>query len=672
MSGFAVYNSPNMLSLNNLSKSYAQRVLFSHVTFNIDVRDRMALLGANGSGKSTLLGIVAGEVSSDEGSITRRKGLTVGYLKQESCNSSQQCLLSEVTSAAATVNTLEHRIGIVQDALSGNPDADTQAQLMVELGDLQHRFEAAHGYNVEQEAGVILCGLGFRESDFDRPMSDFSGGWRMRAELAKILLQNPDLLLLDEPTNHLDLETQIWFEEYVKAYQGAVLLTSHDRAFLNRVVNRVLALDHSKLSVYTGNYDDYVEARQQEMEILEATARRQSLKIGQEEHFINRFRYKATKASQVQSRIKKLDKIKRVEVPRLARKISFHFPPPPHSGTDIIMLSHVQKSYGENVVYGDLNLQLRRGDRVAIVGPNGAGKTTLLKILAGVLPFDGGERKLGHAVTHAYYAQHQLELLEPNNTVLAELRTAAPSGIEDMALRTILGGFLFSGDDVFKQVSVLSGGEKARLALAKMLTQPANFLLMDEPTNHLDIASREMLSDALEAYSGTLCFITHDRTLIRQIATTIIDVNGGQISVFPGDYDTYQYHKEMLAEESFQAVSSAPQLTASVSNSRQKRAMSGELRNDYYAKSTPLNKRIEKLEADLANVEAEIKYMEDCFARPEHYEDSQEVVGSIEHHRELKARAGELTAEWEKLATEAESLREAFETALNRLDSGGQ
>ncbi|MCL2281160.1 MAG: ABC-F family ATP-binding cassette domain-containing protein [Dehalococcoidia bacterium] len=660
-----------MFSLNNISKAYAQRVLFSQVTFNIGARDCLALLGANGSGKSTLLGIIAGEISSDEGSVTGRKGLTIGYLKQESCKGSDNSLLLAVTESAAAINILEHRIRVVQETMSDNLDTETQTQLMAELGDLQHRFEAADGYNVEQEARVILCGLGFREADFNRPMSDFSGGWRMRAELAKILLQNPDLLLLDEPTNHLDLETQIWFEEYVKAYQGAVLLTSHDRAFLNRVVNRILAFDHGKLSVYSGNYDDYVEARQQEVEILEATARRQSLKIGQEEHFINRFRYKATKAAQAQSRIKKLDKINRIEVPRMARKISFHFPPPPHSGADVIMLNHVDKAYGEKVVYRDVNLLLRRGDRVALVGPNGAGKTTLLKILAGVLPFERGERKLGHTVVYAYYAQHQLELLEPNNSVLAELRRVALPNTEDVTLRTILGGFLFSGDDVFKQVSVLSGGEKARLALAKMLAQPANFLLMDEPTNHLDIASREMLTDALEAYCGTLCFITHDRTLIRQIANTIIEVKDGQLSVFPGDYDTYLYHKEMLGEDTSQAFSSVSQLPAVTTSSRQKRVMSGELRNDYYAKSTPLNKRIEKIETELACIESEIKHLEACFASPEHYKDSQEVVASIERHRELKVRAGELMANWEKLASETESLRMAFEIALNRLEDSG-
>ena len=660
-----------MLSLNNISKSYAQRVLFSQVSLNIGARDRLALLGTNGSGKSTLLEIIAGELAPDSGTITRRKGLTVGYLRQESRAGSNRTLLKEVTSAAGLINQLGHRIQIIQEELAEGADGVTQAMLLAELGDLQHRFEAVGGYDVEQEARIILCGLGFRESDYERPLSDFSGGWRMRAELTKILLQNPDLLLLDEPTNHLDLETQLWFEEYLRTYQGAVLLTSHDRAFLNRVVSKVLAIDSGRVSVYTGNYDSYVEARQQELEVLEATAKRQSIKIEQEERFINRFRAKNTKATQVQSRLKKLEKLERIEVPRLAKKIRFSFPEPPHSGSDVIMLNHVSKSYGANTVYRDLNLLLRRGDRVALVGPNGAGKTTLLKILAGVLTFEQGERRLGHAVITAYYAQHQLELLESHNTALAELRGIAPPDTEDVRLRAILGGFLFSGDNAYKEVSILSGGEKARLALAKMLTQPANFLLMDEPTNHLDIASREVLTDALETYCGTLCFITHDRTLIRQIATSIIEVKAGRINVYQGDYDSYLYHKSVLPPENEDAgcclapVKNAP---AAAPGSRQKRALSGELRSDYYEKSTPLKKHIEKIEAELSRIESEIKELEKRFARPEHYKDSQEVVASIDRHKELKAQADGLTENWEALSAEADRLHSEFETALSRLE----
>ena len=660
-----------MLSLNNLSKSYGQRLLFSQVTFNIGARDRLALLGANGSGKSTLLEIIAGVIVPDSGTITRRKGLTVGYLSQESGTGSHKGLLREITSAAGPINQLGHRIEVIQEELAITSDGETQNILLTELGELQHRFEAAGGYDVEQEARIILCGLGFRETDYDRPLSDFSGGWRMRAELAKILLQNPDLLLLDEPTNHLDLETQLWFEEYLKAYHGAVLLTSHDRAFLNRVVTKVLAIQGGKVVLYHGNYDKYIETRQQELEVLESTAKRQSVKIEQEERFINRFRSKNTKATQVQSRIKKLEKLERIVVPRLAKKIKFHFPDPPHSDIDVLTLVNISKSYGTNMIYRDLNLRLGRGEKVAIVGPNGAGKTTLLKILAGVLPFEKGERRLGHGVVSAYYSQHQLEILEANKTALAELRSVTPPDTEDARLRAILGGFLFSGDDAFKEVSVLSGGEKARLALAKMLTQSANLLLMDEPTNHLDIPSREVLTDALESYHGTLCFVTHDRTLIRQIATTIIDVSAGKISLYQGDYDSYLYHKAMASPGPETGATSLPRAknpVVPIPGARQKRVLSGELRSEYYEKSTPLKKSIERIEKELSSAEIEIKELESLFAQPEHYKDSKEVVASIERHRELKVRAEELTETWGELSSEADRLRVEFETALGRIE----
>ncbi len=660
-----------MLSLNNLSKSYGKRLLFSQVTFNIGARDRLALLGANGSGKSTLLEIIAGIIAPDSGTITRRRGLTVGYLSQESGTGTYRGLLHEITSAAGPINQLGHRIEVIQEELSGTSDEETQGILLVELGELQHRFEAAGGYDVEQEARVILCGLGFRESDYEKPLSDFSGGWRMRAELAKILLQNPDLLLLDEPTNHLDLETQLWFEEYLKNYQGAVLLTSHDRAFLNRVVNKVLAIQSGKLVLYHGNYDKYIETRQQELEILESTAKRQSVKIEQEERFINRFRSKNTKATQVQSRIKKLEKLERIDVPRLAKKIKFHFPEPPHSDMDVLTLINISKSYGPNTIYRDLNLRLGRGEKVAIVGPNGAGKTTLLKILAGVLPFEKGERRLGHGVITAYYSQHQLELLEPNKTALNELRSVAPPDTEDVKLRAILGGFLFSGDDAFKEVSVLSGGEKARLALAKMLTQPANLLLMDEPTNHLDIPSREVLTDALESYRGTMCFVTHDRTLIRQIATSIVDVSVGRINVYQGDYDSYLYHKSLTSagdESSAKRPPTPKNPVVTAPAGRQKRALLGELRSEYYEKSTPLKKRIDKIEGELFSAENEIKELEKLFAQPEHYKDSKDVVISIERHRDLKVRAEELAETWGELSSEVERLRLDFEAALGRIE----
>ncbi|XUW99589.1 MAG: ABC-F family ATP-binding cassette domain-containing protein [Dehalogenimonas sp.] len=640
------------------------------MTFHIGARDRTALLGPNGTGKTTLFSLIADENPPDGGTITRPKDITIGYLKQEIDNRSVKPLLEEVAASAIHTAKLEHRITVLQEEIAENPDEEELEPLLNELGDLQHRFETSGGYDVEHEARVILTGLGFKESDFFKPMSAFSGGWIMRAELGKILLQNPDLLLLDEPTNHLDLETQLWFEDYLTNYHGAVLLTSHDRAFLNRVVRRVVSLENGRAKVYAGNHDAFVLARQREIEGLEAAAGRQAVKIEKETRFIERFRYKNTKAKQVQSRIKALDKLQRVEVPRLLKKIKFSFPEPPHSGEEVITLRHLGKAYGENVVYKDLNLSLRRGDRVALIGPNGAGKSTLLKILAGVLAFDKGERHPGYNTVSAYYAQHQLDLLDSNNTVLRELNLVAPLETEQR-LRAILGGFLFTGDDVQKKVGVLSGGEKARLAIAKMLTQPANLLLMDEPTNHLDIASREVLADALESYNGTLCFITHDRTLISQTANKIIDVRNGLVSVYPGTYDEYVYHME--SNSSISTTGSPPPerhllSTEPAVDPRRRRAAAGEIRNEFNRKLTPVRNRITQIEEELEQDESELAGIEMEFAKPEAYGNSQAVVARIERHKTLKANVQERTSEWENLIREEEQLRTSLNNALAALD----
>jgi ATP-binding cassette subfamily F protein 3 len=661
-----------MLSVTNLAKSFGEQLLFSGMTFNVGSRDRIAVIGPNGSGKTTLFEIIVGNVSADSGSISMRKDITIGYAKQEITPDCHEKLLEHVSHASTHIAGLEHRIKVLQAALADKSEDEDSAELLSELGELQHKYEAAGGYNVEHEAEVILSGLGFKIKDFTRPLSEFSGGWLMRVTLAKLLVLNPDMLLLDEPTNHLDLDSCIWFEDYLKSYQGAVMVTSHDRAFLNRVSKKIIAIEKDDVIFYHGNYDEFVEARKQDMLILEATAKRQDIRIKKEMRFIDRFRYKATKATQVQSRLKAVAKIERVSVPRNTEKIHFSFPDPPRSGDEVINLNHIYKAYAGNAVYSDLNLTLRRNDRVALVGSNGAGKTTLLKIMAGVLPFDGGERKLGHNVNTAYYAQYQLELLNPENSVLEEIRGVAQDEPEQK-LRALLGAFLFSGGDAFKKVAVLSGGEKSRLSIAKMLIRPANFLLMDEPTNHLDINSREMLTDALDAYHGTLCFITHDRTVIREIANKIVEIRDGAPVVYQGNYDEYLDWKERAAQPP-SGPSQTKKSTISADMSprdvqRQRKIAEGELRNNYFKVSSPLKKRVAEIETELAALEVEFQSLENYFANPEAYGDTADITTKTKRHYELKNAISRLADEWAQLSNTSEQKSREFEEAKKALEA---
>jgi len=659
-----------MLNVTGISKSYSDQELFSEVSFNVGMSDRIAVIGRNGTGKTTLFEIIAGNIMPDSGSISLRRDTAIGYLRQDIQTSSGRTLLEYVSSSSHVISDLAHKIRLIQEDLAEEKDKETVTGLLKELGELQHLYEAKGGYDSEHEAKIVLSGLGFAESDFGRALSEFSGGWQTRIELARLLFLNPDILLLDEPTNYLDLETQRWFENYLKRYHGAVLVTSHDRTFLNNVASKILSIEDDGVIFYRGNYDNYVLAREKDIKTQKAAARRQEFKISHQMRFIERFRAKNTRASQVQSRIKQLKKMERVTVPRSTKKIQFNFPEPPRSGRVVIELKHVDKSYGQHVVYRDLNLALERGDRTAIVGINGAGKTTLLRMLAGVLPFESGQRIIGHNVTTAYFAQYYIESLNPHSSIIAELRSATPDEPEQR-LRGLLGAFLFSGDDVTKNISVLSGGEKTRVAIARMLIKPANFLLLDEPTNHLDIPSREILTDALNAYKGTLCFITHDRMLIKEIANKIIEVRDGRITVFLGSYDDYLQQSAasyaVTNTEENRSHGRQPHGLSTAVQKRQRKALEARLRNEYYRVISPINQRIAAIEQEVTVITERIKEIETIMADPTHYEDPQNIVAVNREYAVLREKVVRLTTEWDSLTVKAERLQLEYHRAQEDL-----
>src|ERR1700723_375225 len=538
-----------MIQLSSAGKRFGHKLLFENADWLITSHDRVGLVGANGTGKTTLMKVLAGLDTLDYGALTIAKGTTAGYLPQDGLSLSGRTVFAECMSVFDELRNMERELETLTHSISELDHSSPEyANVADRYHGLEHEFRTRNGYAMEAEVGRVLMGLGFGKQDWERQTEEFSGGWQMRLALAKLLLQKPNLLLLDEPTNHLDLEARNWLEEYLHDYPHAFILISHDRYFLDVTVNKIAELWNKRMWFYTGNYDKFLAQKTRRNEQLQADYRNQRDRIEQLEVFINRFRYQATKAKQVQSRIKELEKIERIEVPPEEKTIHFSFPQPKPSGRIVAEFEDVAKVYakpdgGEKEVFRDVSFLIERGDRIALVGVNGAGKSTLIKLLAGTERTTRGEFRLGHNVQADYFAQDQYKELDADARMIDDLGNASP-GSSQTELRSLLGCFLFSEDDVFKKIGVLSGGERGRYALLRLLLHPANFLLLDEPTNHLDLRAKDVLLDALMDYTGTVVFVSHDRYFIDKLATRVFEIGYGKVEVYPGNYEDYLWRKQ--------------------------------------------------------------------------------------------------------------------------------
>lgn len=663
---------------DKISKSFGGRVLYSNATLQLNAGERWALVGPNGAGKTTLLKIIMGLESADEGTITFAKDATLGYLEQETELMGDRTALNEVIESAHEIKQWERKVNDLSIKIAETPEGATLNKYLEDYAHAMERFERLGGYELESRARQILAGLGFPVEDFDKPAKEFSGGWQMRISLSKLLLRRPDVLLLDEPTNHLDLESVQWLERFLSSYDGTVLLVSHDRSFMDACVTHVAALENRMLVTYTGNYSGYLHQREENLEQLRAKRAAQERDIAHMETFIERFRYKPTKAKQVQERVAKVEKIREelVVLPEQSHHMHFRFPEPPRTGDTVISLEGVAKSYEDNFVYDNIDLKLYRGDHVALVGPNGAGKSTLMKLIAGKLKPDAGQISLGQNVTVAYYAQHQLEELNPSNTVLAELDTVA-AGWTTSEERRLLGAFLFHGDDVEKRVNVLSGGERARLALAKMLVSPDPLLLLDEPTNHLDIDSVDVLEKALVDFPGTIILISHDEHLVRAVANKVVDVRDHKVTVYDGDYDYFLFKLAELqaaaqGETSSKTVSSygtsgaravkssGPEAGQAAGSSRnvktkEQRRAEAEERNRRSRALRETKKRLDEVEAALTPAHKRYDELMTLMADEALYNDPQKFDECMAEYQALSKKIPALEAEWLELSEKMEA-----------------
>jgi ATP-binding cassette subfamily F protein 3 len=637
-----------MIQLTGAGKRFGSKVLFEDFDWLLTPQDRVGLVGANGTGKSTLLKVLGGIESFDKGTLQAAKGITFGYLPQDGLALSGRTVLEECISVFGDLLNMEREMETLTHRMAeSEPGSDEYKRVAERYHRIETEFQGRDGYALEAQVHTVLNGLGFSPEDAHRPTEHFSGGWQMRVSLAKLLLVRPSLLLLDEPTNHLDLEARNWLEDYLNNYPNAFVLVSHDRYFLNATVNKILEIWNKRAYIYTGNYEKYLTQKDERRTQLEAAYRNQQERIHHLETFISRFRYQATKAKQVQSRIKELEKIERIELPSEEKTIHFKFPQPRPSGRAVAEFHNVAKSYEAKLVFRDVNFVINRGDRIGLVGVNGAGKSTLIKLLAGAEPVSEGEFRLGHNVEVDYFAQDQYKALDPNARLLDDLASIAPTLLSGQTqLRTLLGSFLFSDDDVFKTIGVLSGGERNRYALARMLLQPRNFVLLDEPTNHLDMQAKDVLLQALAGFAGTVLFVSHDRYFIDQLANRIFEIEGGQFRDYAGNYEDYLWQKENRA--------SAAEPQGAVARATHERDASAKpAEKDKAAKKVnpillrQMKQRRDHLEDEIAQCETEISASEMALATFTSAEETIRITKQLEGHR---TRLGDLMKEWEQLA----------------------
>jgi ATP-binding cassette subfamily F protein 3 len=639
-----------MIQLSNAGKRFGHKLLFEGADWMITPRDRVGLVGANGTGKSTLMKVLAGMETLDYGTISFAKGISAGYLPQDGLTLSGQTVFAECMSVFDDLRGMEKEM---EDLMTRMSEVDHQSLEYSQIADryhqIEHEFQTRDGYAIDAKVGAVLTGLGFRKEDWTRLTDEFSGGWQMRLALAKLLLQQPNLLLLDEPTNHLDLEARNWLEEYLTHYPNAFVLISHDRYFLDVTVSKTAEIWNKRIHLYSGNYEKYLNQKAQRLEQLQAGYRNQKERIEQLEVFINRFRYTATKAKQVQSRIKELERMEKIELPEEEKTIHFSFPQPKPSGRIVVEFDGVAKAYGKKEVFRNVSFMIERGDRIALVGVNGAGKSTLIKLLAHEEPLTAGQYRMGHNVQADYFAQDQYKELNPDARILDDLGELSIKSTET-ELRSLLGCFLFSADDVFKRIGVLSGGERNRYALLRMLLHPANFLLLDEPTNHLDMRAKDVLLESLSEYTGTVLFVSHDRYFIDKLATRIFEVGDGSVEIYPGNYEDYLWRKQGGAaalEKTMQRPSPAP-----IPRKEEVPATNGNNSPDHDSKRLnpikrkQLEDRVRELEGEIARLETAIEAHETAL---QNFVSASETERQSRELNDFRTQLKSSLAEWEKV-----------------------